>query len=206
MLWRAGIDPALSQHVAHLFVRDTLFVFDRSVEKVDDGTMTDHFESIQSTNWYASPNSNNKYWLDLSSDLFCIALLPPQVDGLMEPPRFAQTPTTPTSARAQSSAQWRYSSSTSKNSAFYVFVVLLTSVIIAFDLNLYVLWTQIYSVHTCAAPPARRGASGTGWRTPASSCGGGVAKENDDGPENRGRASFAAGVEEEKSYKEMTLA
>lgn len=47
----AGIDPALSQHVAHLFIRDPLVVFDGAVEEVDDTKQTEHFESIQSTNW-----------------------------------------------------------------------------------------------------------------------------------------------------------
>jgi glutamate--cysteine ligase catalytic subunit len=50
-LREAGIDPALSQHIAHLFVRDPLVVFDGAVEEVDDETQTEHFESIQSTNW-----------------------------------------------------------------------------------------------------------------------------------------------------------
>jgi glutamate--cysteine ligase catalytic subunit len=47
----SGIDPALSQHIAHLFTRDPLVVFDGAVEEVDDETQTEHFESIQSTNW-----------------------------------------------------------------------------------------------------------------------------------------------------------
>ena len=51
-LRQAGIDPALAQHVAHLFIRDPLVVFHGAVEEVDDETMTEHFESIQSTNWY----------------------------------------------------------------------------------------------------------------------------------------------------------
>lgn len=50
-LRKEGIDPALSQHIAHLFVRDPLVVFDGAVEEVDDETQTEHFESIQSTNW-----------------------------------------------------------------------------------------------------------------------------------------------------------
>ena len=50
-LRRAGIDPALSQHIAHLFIRDPLVIFDGAVEEVDDETQTEHFESIQSTNW-----------------------------------------------------------------------------------------------------------------------------------------------------------
>jgi glutamate--cysteine ligase catalytic subunit len=47
----AGIDPALAQHVAHLFIRDPLVVFNGAVEEVDDDTQTEHWESIQSTNW-----------------------------------------------------------------------------------------------------------------------------------------------------------
>jgi len=47
----AGIDPALSQHIAHLFIRDPLVIFDGAVEELDDDKQTEHFESIQSTNW-----------------------------------------------------------------------------------------------------------------------------------------------------------
>lgn len=47
----AGVDPALSQHVAHLFIRDPLVMFEGAVEELDDETQTEHFESIQSTNW-----------------------------------------------------------------------------------------------------------------------------------------------------------
>lgn len=47
----AGVDPALSQHIAHLFIRDPLVIFDGAVEELDDETQTEHFESIQSTNW-----------------------------------------------------------------------------------------------------------------------------------------------------------
>jgi Glutamate-cysteine ligase len=46
-----GIDPALSQHISHLFIRDPLVIFDGAVEEVDDEIQTEHFESIQSTNW-----------------------------------------------------------------------------------------------------------------------------------------------------------
>jgi len=51
LLRDAGVDPALSQHIAHLFVRDPLVMFDGSVQELDDETQTEHFESIQSTNW-----------------------------------------------------------------------------------------------------------------------------------------------------------
>lgn len=50
-LRKEGIDPALAQHIAHLFIRDPLVVFDGAVEEVNDETQTEHFESIQSTNW-----------------------------------------------------------------------------------------------------------------------------------------------------------
>jgi Glutamate-cysteine ligase len=51
LLRENGVDPALAQHVAHLFIRDPLVVFDGAVEEVDDSTNTEHWESIQSTNW-----------------------------------------------------------------------------------------------------------------------------------------------------------
>jgi len=50
-LRKAGIDPLLSQHIAHIFVRDPLVIFEGAIEEVDDETQTEHFESIQSTNW-----------------------------------------------------------------------------------------------------------------------------------------------------------
>lgn len=50
-LVEAGIDERLAQHVAHLFTRDPLVIFDESVEQVDDETASLHFENIQSTNW-----------------------------------------------------------------------------------------------------------------------------------------------------------
>lgn len=51
LLRDSGIDPALAQHVAHLFVRDPLVIFDGAIDQVDDAKSTEHFESIQSTNW-----------------------------------------------------------------------------------------------------------------------------------------------------------
>ena len=46
----AGVDENLAHHVAHLFTRDPLVIFDGKVE-LDDQTTTEHFENIQSTNW-----------------------------------------------------------------------------------------------------------------------------------------------------------
>lgn len=46
----ADIDHLLAQHIAHLFIRDTVSLFSEKVNQ-DDTTDTDHFENIQSTNW-----------------------------------------------------------------------------------------------------------------------------------------------------------
>jgi hypothetical protein len=46
----AGIDERLSRHVANLFVRDPLVVFNDRIE-LDDTKSVEHFESLQSTNW-----------------------------------------------------------------------------------------------------------------------------------------------------------
>lgn len=45
-----GIDHLLAQHVAHLFIRDTISLFSEKVDQ-DDENDSDHFENIQSTNW-----------------------------------------------------------------------------------------------------------------------------------------------------------
>ena len=50
-LLEAGIDEALARHVAHLFVRDPLVLFEGMVEELDDAVATDHFDNLQSTNW-----------------------------------------------------------------------------------------------------------------------------------------------------------
>lgn len=48
---RAGdIDHLLAQHVAHLFIRDSVSLFSEKVHQNDEED-TDHFENIQSTNW-----------------------------------------------------------------------------------------------------------------------------------------------------------
>lgn len=45
-----GIDHQLAQHIAHLFIRDSVSLFSEKVNQ-DDCEETDHFENIQSTNW-----------------------------------------------------------------------------------------------------------------------------------------------------------
>ncbi|KAK7206933.1 glutamate-cysteine ligase-domain-containing protein [Myxozyma melibiosi] len=50
MLTDAGVDDALANHYAHLFIRDPIVVFSELVNQ-DDANSSDHFENIQSTNW-----------------------------------------------------------------------------------------------------------------------------------------------------------
>ncbi|XP_059614082.1 glutamate--cysteine ligase [Phlebotomus argentipes] len=49
-LREGDIDHLLAQHVAHLFIRDTVSLFSEKVHQNDEQD-TDHFENIQSTNW-----------------------------------------------------------------------------------------------------------------------------------------------------------
>lgn len=49
-LREGDIDHLLAQHVAHLFIRDTVSLFTEKVHQNDEQD-TDHFENIQSTNW-----------------------------------------------------------------------------------------------------------------------------------------------------------
>jgi glutamate--cysteine ligase catalytic subunit len=45
-----GLDQQLASHIAHLFTRDPLVIFNDSIV-LDDSTTMEHFENIQSTNW-----------------------------------------------------------------------------------------------------------------------------------------------------------
>nr|XP_033792537.1 glutamate--cysteine ligase catalytic subunit isoform X2 [Geotrypetes seraphini] len=49
-LVKEGIDHLLAQHIAHLFIRDPLTLFEEKIH-LDDDKESDHFENIQSTNW-----------------------------------------------------------------------------------------------------------------------------------------------------------
>ncbi|XP_041872725.1 glutamate--cysteine ligase catalytic subunit isoform X3 [Corvus kubaryi] len=49
-LIKEGIDHLLAQHIAHLFIRDPLTLFEEKIH-LDDANESDHFENIQSTNW-----------------------------------------------------------------------------------------------------------------------------------------------------------
>jgi len=111
LLREAGVDPALSQHIAHIFIRDPLVIFDGAVEEVDDETQTEHFESIQSTNWQT------------------VRWKPP-------PPR--NSPNDPQIGWRTEFRSMETQLTDFENAAFTVFIVLLTRVILAFDLNLYI--------------------------------------------------------------------
>lgn len=49
-LIKEGIDDILAKHIAHLFARDPLVIFDDRIY-VDDENSSEHFENFQSTNW-----------------------------------------------------------------------------------------------------------------------------------------------------------
>jgi len=49
-LIKAGVDDAMAKHIAHLFIRDPLVVYDKRI-KINDQKETDHWENVQSTNW-----------------------------------------------------------------------------------------------------------------------------------------------------------
>eukprot|EP00602_Paraphysomonas_sp_CaronLab_P001393 CAMPEP_0185025476 /NCGR_PEP_ID=MMETSP1103-20130426/8414_1 /TAXON_ID=36769 /ORGANISM="Paraphysomonas bandaiensis, Strain Caron Lab Isolate" /LENGTH=662 /DNA_ID=CAMNT_0027558679 /DNA_START=268 /DNA_END=2256 /DNA_ORIENTATION=- len=106
----AGVDMNLAHHIAHLFVRDPLVIFEDGVE-LDDSTHTDHFENIQSTNWQT------------------VRWKPP-------PPRVK--PDDPHIGWRTEFRSMELSLTDFENAAFTVFVVLITRVILAFDLALYI--------------------------------------------------------------------
>jgi glutamate--cysteine ligase catalytic subunit len=49
-LLKNGLDANMAVHIAHLFTRDPLVIYQDHIH-LDDLTTTDHFENIQSTNW-----------------------------------------------------------------------------------------------------------------------------------------------------------
>mmetsp|Transcript_27192 Transcript_27192/g.30085 ORF Transcript_27192/g.30085 Transcript_27192/m.30085 type:complete len:953 (+) Transcript_27192:147-3005(+) len=117
-LRKAGIDPALSQHVAHLFIRDPLVIFNGAVKEVDDDVQTEHWESIQSTNWQT------------------VRWKPP-------PPR--NSPNDPHIGWRTEFRSMEIQMTDFENAAFTAFTVLLTRVIKIFDLNLYIPLSRVDS-------------------------------------------------------------
>lgn len=61
-LVKAGVDHPMAEHVAHLFIRDTVSLFEEKLHQ-DDELDNYHFENIQSTNWqdmrFKPPPINN---------------------------------------------------------------------------------------------------------------------------------------------------
>ncbi|XP_057665579.1 glutamate--cysteine ligase catalytic subunit-like [Diorhabda carinulata] len=49
-LVNSGVDSLLAKHIAHLFIRDTISLFEENLYQNDEEE-TGHFENIQSTNW-----------------------------------------------------------------------------------------------------------------------------------------------------------
>lgn len=107
MLLSKGVDEALARHMAHLFVRDPLVMFDGSVEEVSDEESMEHFDSINSTNWQT------------------VRWKPPPVKDANKPhigwrTEFRSMEVQPTDF---------------ENAAFSAFVVLITRVLLVFDLD-----------------------------------------------------------------------
>jgi len=173
LLRNNGIDPALSQHIAHLFIRDPLVVFDGSVEEIDDETQTEHFESIQSTNW------NSVRW---------------------KPPPPRNNPNDPHIGWRTEFRSMEMQLTDFENAAFAVFIVLITRVILTFDLNLYV---PLSRVEANMQRAHSRGAAAKGkffFRRHMANL-----QEGDDGYEKTFKSMFAR-VKSEVSLKEMTTA
>lgn len=208
LLRESGIDPALSQHIAHLFIRDPLVVFEGAVEEVDDETQTEHFESIQSTNWQS------------------VRWKPP-------PPR--NDPNDPHIGWRTEFRTMEIQLTDFENAAFTVFVVLLTRVILTFDLNLYIPISRVDAnmqrAHSRNAAvkgkfffrrhmaPLEEGDDGYGVKYSSmfarAANGESVSRtssRNDDEEvdengvsKQRRKAPFAPGSNEENSYEEMTM-
>jgi len=110
-----GVDKVLANHLAHLFIRDPLVIFEGNIE-IDDDTHTDHFENIQSTNWQT------------------VRWKPP-------PPR--NHPNDPHIGWRTEFRPMEVQLTDFENAAYTVFTILLNRVILAFDLNLYIPMSKV---------------------------------------------------------------
>lgn len=109
-----GIDSNLSHHLAHLFTRDSIVSYAGFIEELDDEKSTDHFECIQSTNWQS-----------------CRWKPPP-------PPAPSDKADAPYIGWRTEFRSMEVQLTDFENAAFTVFVVLITRVLLAFDLGLYI--------------------------------------------------------------------
>eukprot|EP00557_Chaetoceros_sp_GSL56_P002214 CAMPEP_0176500564 /NCGR_PEP_ID=MMETSP0200_2-20121128/13630_1 /TAXON_ID=947934 /ORGANISM="Chaetoceros sp., Strain GSL56" /LENGTH=935 /DNA_ID=CAMNT_0017899263 /DNA_START=602 /DNA_END=3409 /DNA_ORIENTATION=- len=207
LLREVGVDPALSQHIAHLFIRDPLVIFDGAVEELDDETQTEHFESIQSTNWQS------------------VRWKPP-------PPR--NDPNDPHIGWRTEFRSMEIQLTDFENAAFTVFIVLLTRTILTFDLNLYIPISRVdanmqraHSRNAAAKgkfffrrhmAPLEEGDDGYGVtytsmfaRVASSADLSGIPASSSDEVDHNGvsqqrrKAPVAPGSDEENSYEEMTM-
>lgn len=112
----AGVDENLAQHIAHLYCRDPLVAFEGQTDMKDKNA--DHFESVQSTNWQTCR------WKPP----------PPQTDN-DEPIGWR------TEFRSMEVQLTDF-----ENAAFTVFIILITRVILAFDLALYLPLSKVSSL------------------------------------------------------------
>lgn len=106
------MDAVLARHVSHLFTRDPLVMFQGQITELpDDGSRTDHWESIQSTNW------QTMRWK------------PP-------PPNDPSNPNQPHIGWRTEFRSMEVQLTDFENAAYTVFIVLLTRVLLVFDLDL----------------------------------------------------------------------
>ncbi|KAJ1503128.1 hypothetical protein HMI55_000622 [Coelomomyces lativittatus] len=105
-LLNAKVDPMLSKHLSHLFIRDPLVIYSELLNQ-DCEMATDHFENIQSTNWQT------------------MRLKPP--------------------SNASPELGWRVEfrpmelqMTDFENAAFSVFLILLSRLILCYELNFYI--------------------------------------------------------------------
>jgi glutamate--cysteine ligase catalytic subunit len=141
-LREGGVPDRLARHVAHLFVREPLVMFEGIIE-LDDAKFSEHFENLQSTNWqtvrYKPPTSDNlkmgfrvefrtmegRRTTHLCMDVcvvFVYSCIPPYNIYIY------------ISIHATNTVQL----TDFENAAFCVFIALVSRAILYFDINMYV--------------------------------------------------------------------
>jgi glutamate--cysteine ligase catalytic subunit len=105
-----GVDHMLAKHIAHLFMRDPLVIYQDKIH-LDDSRESDHFENIQSTNWQT------------------LRWKPPPPKTSENDPHIGWR----TEFRAMEIQLTDF-----ENAAFSVFMLLLSRVLLAFDLSTYI--------------------------------------------------------------------
>ncbi|ANB14503.1 glutamate--cysteine ligase [Sugiyamaella lignohabitans] len=108
-LTEAGFDEQLSNHFAHLFIRDPIVIFKELLD-IDDTKESDHFENIQSTNWQTMR---------------------------FKPPPPSEGPNQNVGWRVEFRPM-EVQITDFENAAFSVFIVLVTRVILSYKLNFYI--------------------------------------------------------------------